>query len=93
MSDSPSESPNDSPSDPSDAPDATAEPTTATPDDDARMDRPVTDAEISSAMAVDALPDQVRTHGFNDETDQTVTSAGELAAVEGDHLAATRDEG
>lgn len=82
----------DSPSTSSDGPDAAGEPATASPDDDARMNRPVTDAEISSAMAVDALPDQVRTHGFNDETDQTVTSAGEFAAVDGDHLAATSDE-
>lgn len=53
-------------------------------------ERPVTEADIASAMAVDAMPDETRTHGHADETDQTITSAGEVAEVEGDHLSGHR---
>jgi hypothetical protein len=43
---------------------------------DPRSDRPGDDAPDQDALAVDALPDEVRLHADGDETDLTQTTTG-----------------
>ena len=43
---------------------------------DPRSDRPGGDAPDTDALAVDALPDEVRLHGDGDETEQSQTTTG-----------------
>ncbi len=54
-----------------------------------RSDRPGGETPDQDAMAVDALPDEVRLHADGDETDLTQTSAGGTEVAEGS--AADRD--
>jgi hypothetical protein len=54
--------------------------------------RGVTDEEIANAMQVTSMPDETRSHGNQDETEQVVGSEGEIRRVEPESPAAMLPE-
>jgi hypothetical protein len=46
--------------------------------------RGVTEEEIANAMQVTSMPDETRSHGNQDETEQVVGAEGEIRPVDPD---------